>query len=63
MKKFLEFIKEGEQTHVINNNGEVLGIIYFHNPWKKNVFEAYGETFYDWQCSEEISLYLKELDG
>lgn len=64
-KSFLRFIEKTpapktKRISVENKSGDELGMLHWHGPWRKYVFEIEGIIF-DENCLDEISAKLKEL--
>lgn len=61
--KFIER-KTANKTKVIsveNNEGLRIGVISWHSPWRKYVFEAEDNTIFDEKCLEELTQQLSKL--
>jgi hypothetical protein len=49
--------------HVTNNHpnhaADQLGIVRWHGPWRKYVFEQPDGAFYDWECLRKIADFIE----
>jgi hypothetical protein len=63
MSKYLEFERISEKIYAVKNKKEGfdLGIIGFHQKWKKMVFIPEEDTFYDAECMGDIIKFMGEL--
>jgi len=68
--KFLVFrvadpigLKKLPIIHINNKDGERLGKIIFHPPWKKYVFAPVKETIFDKKCHDDIGKAIDFAEG
>lgn len=68
--KFLRFkvvepigMKKTSTIYVDNKDGERLGKIYYHAPWRKYVFAPNQYTIYDKKCNDDIGKAIDYAEG
>jgi hypothetical protein len=44
-----------------NHAADELGIIRWHGPWRKYVFEQADSAFYDWECLRKIADFIESV--
>ena len=64
---FLKFERDEDEPYefiydVYNKRRQELGEIHYNSKWRKHVFEPHGGTYYDADCSKQISEFLSGLD-
>lgn len=67
MSKYIEIIEAGTSPsgktkiwHVINKDQQIeIGLIRWHGPWRKYVFEQPEGAFYDWECLRMIADFIE----
>ena len=65
--EFLMFVKwkfSHKKTFDItvkNRDFEVLGRIYYHNHWRRYIFEPKAEKIFDSKCLKDITKYIDDL--
>lgn len=60
-RKFKYSHKKTFNIDVDNKEAMTLGIIKWHNHWRKYVFEPFSSTIFDSSCLKDITKYIDEL--
>lgn len=69
MSKYIDIVEAGSSPsgktliwNVVNvhpNNACTLGVIRWHGPWRKYVFEQPDGAYYDWECLRKIADFIE----
>jgi len=62
---YFEVAEEKPRTNVYNviskSEGIVLGIIYWHAPWRQYIFEAYAGMLWSRGCLKQVINFIQKL--
>ena len=63
--KYMKIEKRTMTDYIVRSkrNNDVLGIINYNKKWKQFVFEPEAWVMFSWDCLEDISKWLKELNN